>query len=303
LATGTERTRPGQEALRGISTLGAIWIFLKRDLKLWTYFKINFALELTGIFSNLAIYSVIASFRPTGPFLAPYGGDYVSFVILGLAINEVLTTSLSSPYRSVMNSFWSNRLEILMMAPINLQTFILGTSAGNYFRSFFRILVYIVFGVMIFGFTLGSADYATAAIFLLLGIASCLGLGMLGASMIYFVDARGGQDPVRWVIGLVSGLVAGVYFPVQVLPTWLRWIGCGIPHTYVLDGARRALLSTHRATSAGVLPIHSLFSLNPIHTDIVILAIYSAIALPLGYLALKRGVALAKKDGRLSRWI
>ena len=52
--------------------------------------------------------------------------------------------------------------------------------------------------------------------------------------------------------------MAGVYFPLQVLPVWAQWLAHIIPHTYVLDGARRAL---YGAESVPPLPIHELTNL------------------------------------------
>ncbi len=44
------------------------------------------------------------------------------------------------------------------------------------------------------------------------------GLGLMAASMICMIDARGGCDPIQFVVETIAGLVAGVYFPLQVLP-------------------------------------------------------------------------------------
>jgi len=282
-------------------TREVIWIFLKRDLKLWTYFKLNFAMELAGVFSNLLIYTLIASFRPAGQFLGAYGSDYVTFVIVGLAVNELLTTSLSAPYDGVMDSFWSNRLELLMMSPISLQLFVVGISLGRYVRSFFRISIYIAFGSLMFGLRFPLANYGLAFLFLALGIVACTGLGFMAASMIYLVDARGGQDPVRWILGILSGLVSGVYFPIQALPESVRWIGCFIPHSYALDGARRALAGTEVAQAT--LPIQQALPFNPLVTNAAALVLYLSLVLPLGWYMFKKGISEAKKDGRLSRWV
>ena len=282
-------------------TREVVWLFLKRDLKLWTYFKLNFVIELAGVFSNLLIYAIIASFLPTGEFLATYGGDYVSFIIIGLALNELLTTSLSAPYYGVMNSFWGNRLELLMMSPVSLHLFVVGTSLGGYIRSFFRILIYLVFGSLVFGLGFPIADYGLAFLFLALGIITCTGLGLMAASMIYLVDARGGQDPVRWVLGILSGLVSGVYFPIQTLPESIRWIACLIPHSYVLDGARRALSGMNIAQVA--LPIQQVLPFDPSVTNAIALVLYLSLVLPLGWYMFKKGISEAKRDGRLSRWV
>ena len=86
------------------------------------------------------------------------------------------------------------------------------------------------------------------------------GLGLMAASMIYMIDARGGCDPIQFVVETIAGLVAGVYFPLQVLPVWAQWLAHIIPHSYVLVGARRA---RYGAESVPPLPIHELTNLAP----------------------------------------
>jgi len=282
----------------------AIWTFVKRDLKIWTYFKLNFLIDLAGIFSNLAIYSLIALVAggAVGSSLKPYGGDYVSYVILGIIYNTVLSTSLSAPYWGTMEAFWTGRLEILMITPISTPLFITGTSIGGYVRTFINILIYVFFGVFLFGLKVSAtADYGLAILYILLAAVACMGLGLMGASLIYFIDARGGQDPIRWVVEILVGLASGVYYPLNILPEWMQWLGCMIPHTYAMDAARRAILSG--GNGAQTLPIHRIFSLDSLSVDMMILVAFSAITMPLGWWMYNQGVRKAKTDGRLSRWV
>jgi len=295
----TEELRMDRKA-----TLRAMWAFVKRDLKIWTYFKLNFLIELAGIFSNLAIYAIIAlvAGETVKSFLKPYGGEYVSYVILGIILNTILSTSLAAPYWGTMEAFWSGRLEILMISPISTPLFVTGTSIGGYVRTFINVLIYLALGLLFFGLRLGgTADYALAGFYILIAAVACTGLGLMGASLIYFIDARGGQDPIRWIVGILVGLASGVYYPLSILPEWVQWLGCLIPHTYALDAARRAILGGDFKNPT--IPVHRLFGLTPLLTDILMLIAFSVVTVPLGWWMYDRGVRKAKTDGRLSRWV
>jgi len=124
---------------------------------------------------------------------------------------------------------------------------------------------------------------------------------LMGASLIYFIDARGGQDPIRWIVGILVGLASGVYYPLSILPEWVQWLGCLIPHTYALDAARRAILGGDFKNPT--IPVHRLFGLTPLLTDILMLIAFSVVTVPLGWWMYDRGVRKAKTDGRLSRWV
>lgn len=227
------------------ANLRAMWTFVKRDLKIWTYFKLNFLIDIAGIFSNIAIYAIIAivAGETVKASLSPYGGDYVSYVILGIIFNEIMSTSLSAPYWGTMDAFWSGRLEILMISPISTPLFVTGTSIGRYVRSFINVVFYLVFGILLFGLKVGvTMNYGLAILYILVAACACTGLGLMGASLIFLIEARGGEDPIRWIVGILVGLASGVYYPLSILPIWMQWLGCLIPQTYALDAARRSMI-------------------------------------------------------------
>lgn len=293
--------RPGPapvERLDWRANLRVCWLFVRRSLRLWTYFKLNFLVGQAEVVSNLIIFATIARLR--GEASGPAGG-YVSFVILGLILNAILTAALAAPYQGLIDSYWSNRLEMLMMSPIRLPLFVVGTSVGNYVQAGFQVALYAGLGWLWFGFAPWGAGWVMAGLLVLLGAFACTGLGLIAASSIYHLDARGGQDPVRFVVGLLSGLAAGVYFPIYILPAWAQWLACLIPHTYALDGVRRAILGPSAAS--GLLPLHRLAPISPSVVDALALLCYGLVVGPIGWRLFEGAIRRAKMDGRLSRWV
>jgi hypothetical protein len=51
------------------------------------------------------------------------------------------------------------------------------------------------------------------------------------------------------------------------------------------------------------LLVHAYVPLPPLAADVLILALYALVALPLGWRMFKHGMELARADGRLSRWL
>jgi ABC-type multidrug transport system permease subunit len=292
------------ERLDWRANLRVCWVFVRRSLRLWTYFKLNFLVGQAEVVSNLIIFAMIASLRGDRSGAMPgagAAGGYVSFVILGLILNTVLTTALAAPYQGLLDSYWSNRLELLMMSPIRLPLFVVGTSIGSYVQAGIQVGLYAGLGWLWFGFAPWGAGWAVAGLLVLLGAFACTGLGLVAASSIYHLDARGGRDPVRFVVGLLTGLAAGVYFPVSTLPVWVQWLACCIPQTYALDGVRRALLGP--ASAAGLLPLHRLVPLSPTAVDALALLCYGLVVGPIGWHLFEGAIGRAKVDGRLSRWV
>jgi ABC-2 type transport system permease protein len=281
--------------------LAAISMFIKRDYLQQTHFVFSFLTALVASAFPLVIYGIIAKFSEGAPEIQTLAGGYVNFVISGMVINALLGTALSGPYSSLLESFWNNRIEIIMASPLRLPVFVTGLSAGRYVNTAMRIAIYLAGATLFLGFTWPSFGGILASIAVLVpALLACSGLGLIAASSFYMLDARGGQDPVRFIVETISGLLAGVFFPLQVLPPWAQWIGHLVPHTYAIDGMRRTMFGSD---SVPPLAVHDLLPMNPVIFNCLILIVYSAIALPVGWKMFRHSIQLAKRDGRLSRWL
>jgi ABC-2 type transport system permease protein len=275
-----------------------VWTFVRRSLIQQTHFKFAYFMGLMGTVSTLVIYGMIARFGGAGAGTPT--GSYVSFVISGLVMNTILGVALSGPYTGLMESFWNNRIEIILASPVRLQVFVTGVSVSSYPDTLIRVAIYVAGGSLFLGFSWpASPSVPLALLAAVMGMAACTGLGLAAASMVYLIDARGGQDPIRFVVEVIAGLMSGVYFPLQALPGGLQALAHFIPHTYAIDAFRRALFGT---AAIPLLPIHERLGMSPVLLDLLVLALYAAVAIPVGWRLFARGIALARGDGRLSRW-
>jgi ABC-2 type transport system permease protein len=110
-------------------------------------------------------------------------------------------------------------------------------------------------------------------------------IGILSASFI-MVFKRG--NPINFLIGSLSTLLSGVYYPVTVLPAWLQVAARFFPLTYSLEAMRRAVL-----TGA---PLSALLR------EVLLLAAFAILLLPLGLLAFRYAVRQARRDGSLAQF-
>jgi ABC-2 type transport system permease protein len=132
---------------------------------------------------------------------------------------------------------------------------------------------------------MSDANLFAAMIILILTIICFSGLGIISASFI-MIFKRG--DPVNWVFGSVSALLGGVFYPITVLPIWLRFFSYLLPITYSLRGMRLALLQG--------------YSLSALTLEILALIVFSVLLLPLGIICFRYAVKKAKMDGSLTQY-
>ena len=77
--------------------------FLRRDFSLALSYRLSFLLQIGGIFFSIAIFFFLSELfgSAIAPQLVEYGGNYFSFVLIGLAFTGFLGLSLSSFAESI----------------------------------------------------------------------------------------------------------------------------------------------------------------------------------------------------------
>jgi ABC-2 type transport system permease protein len=261
--------------------------FVKRDFRLETSYRLSFFLQLFGIFFSVFMFYYVSKLlgEAATPYLAPYGGDYFSFVLIGIAFAGYFGVGLSGFASSIRQAQMTGTLEAMLMSPTSVSTIVLCSSLWSYLMTSLRVLAYLAVGAVFLGVDLGRGNYLAALLILVLTIVTFSSLGIIAASFI-MVLKRG--DPVTWLFSTFSSLLGGVYYPVSILPPWLQRLSHLLPLTYSLRAMRLALLQGY--------PFSALVP------DILVLAIFSFILLPLSLLAFRYAVHRAKVDGSLTHY-
>lgn len=275
------------------TVLWAIWANFKSAVLGWTFFLASFVLSMAGMVVNICIFYFLATFTGSAmaPYLARYGGNYAAYIVLGIAFNAYLGASLNSFYNSYCMGYWSASFELYATSPVGIKAYMAGSILFDYFVSTISVLFYIVFGVAVFNIGIGGrANFGVAVLAILLGMVAVGGIGLVAASTFTLLNSKEWSNPVTWFVNFLTGLVSGVYFPIEVLPEWGRAIGYLLPQTYAYDAARMALLSGASITDPLIVG------------DLSKLVLSALITVPIGVFLFKRSLRKAEKDGTLSRW-
>jgi ABC-2 type transport system permease protein len=261
--------------------------FFKRDLSVALSYRLSFALQMVGIFTSVASFYFLSRLFGSAlvPQLEQYGGDYFSFVLIGLAFSGYLGLSLSNFSSSIREGQTTGTLEIMLLSPTRLSAILLSSSVWSYVMTTIHVIIYLVIGALIFGFNVSQANFFTAFVVLVLSIASFSGVGILSAAMVLVVKKG---DPIAWLFGGASSLLAGVFYPISVLPDWLTPFSHLLPLTYALDAMRLAMLQG--------------YSLYQVRLDILVLLGFALVLTPISFVAFRRALKRAKKEGSLIQY-
>ncbi|HOU11964.1 MAG TPA: ABC transporter ATP-binding protein/permease [Anaerolineae bacterium] len=272
---------------RGVEVARKAWLFLRRDFQTQFSYRFSFVMQILGILFSVASFYFVAQLfgAQANPYLNSYGGDYFAFVLIGIAFTGYQGVALYSFSGVIQSAQSMGTLEAMLVTPTRLSTLLFGSSLWNFAFTSLRVIVYLLMGVLIFDVNLRGANLLAALVILLLTILSLSSIGILSACFI-IVFKQG--NPLNFVIGSVSSLLSGVYYPVAVLPVWLQVVAKVYPLTYTLDAMRRALLTG--ASALELLP------------EIGVLAGFSLVLLPLSLLAFREAVKQARRDGSLTQF-
>jgi len=261
--------------------------FVWRDFIDDASYKFAFLLQFFNMFISTAIFFFLSKLigNVGKTYLEPYGGNYFSFVLIGVAFYSYLGVSMRSLTGTIRRGQMLGTLEALLVTQTEIPTIVFSSSIYSFIWASLRVAVYLIMGAFIFGVNLSNTNLAGAFVMLFLTIISFSSLGIISASFI-MVLKKG--DPVGWLFTGVSGLLGGLYYPISVLPDWLQMFSYLLPVTYALEGMRLAVLKGY-----------SLMELMP---NVLALLVFSVIMLPFSMLAFGFAVRKAKKDGTLTQY-
>ena len=211
-------------------------------------------------------------------------GDYFAFALIGVVLVSFATLGLGTFSRTISDEQGGGTLEVLLSVPAPLAVVLGGAFVVPLALTALEILVYAGTAVGV-GTTFSVASTLLALPVLVLTIASFCALGVLSAAFIVLTK-RG--DPFTLLATRATTLLAGSLFPISLLPGWLQAVGKLVPAYYGLRAMRSTLLA-----EAGVTDIAG---------DLLILAGFAVVLLPLSLACFSRALRIARVSGTLGTY-
>jgi ABC-2 type transport system permease protein len=159
-----------------------------------------------------------------------------SFVLIGtIALSVVNVCQLEVAY-AVLMDVWSKSLKHQFLAPIGIRHLTIGSWVVGMVRggAIFALLALLAWWA--FGFRVLEPGAAAAAIFVLGCFLTAWIVGVLVCALITLFGNR--AEAAAWSSVNLVLVLAGIYYPVSVLPEPAAAIARAIPLTYFLDAFR-----------------------------------------------------------------
>ncbi|MCC6381081.1 MAG: ABC transporter permease [Dehalococcoidia bacterium] len=260
--------------------------FLVRDFRVaWSY-RMSFLTQNVGLLLSLVSLKFVGRLMDgsASPDLAPYGGDYFAFALVGMAVSFLSYPAVKSFASAVRAAQVTGTFEAMLTTRASAGTIVFSGGAYEIVQAAVQLVLAIVFGLVVFGAGVSADHLAMVAVVLVLTLASLAGLGLLAAA---FVVAFKQPEPFSGALLAVSLMLSGGLYPPSVLPDWIRVFSDLLPLTHSLELTRQLLLEDAARTSLGV--------------HFLALALFS-LTIPAGLAALRLALAHARRTGSLAQY-
>jgi ABC-2 type transport system permease protein len=218
------------------------------------------------------------------------GGDVdiqrlTTILLIGAVVWSYLGIVFEILIETIAWERWEGTIEYTFMAPLTRSVHLLGTGVFAIFYGLVRATIVFVAIAAFFDLSMPNANFFSAFVLLAVASVSFVGIGMMTAVLPLISPEKGTQ--FGYVGQGLMLVVSGVYYPVEVLPTWMEWVSVISPATYALDGIREAILD-----GAG---------LSTMWDELWPLVLIGIVSAPIGLWVFRRGEIYAKKHGKLKR--
>jgi ABC-2 type transport system permease protein len=263
-----------------------VMAFLWRDWLIESGYRASFALRWVSVLVSALVFFFMGRLMgaAVAPALAAYGGDFFSFVLVGIALNSYFAIGLSSVASNLRQAQVTGTLEAMLLTPTPHSILVIGSSLWDYISATLNVLAYLIIGALL-GVNLGNGNYLAALVVLALSIITFSAIGVVAASAI-LITKRG--DPVTWLFNTLLTLLGGVYYPIEILPGYLQRIAEFLPVTYALRAMRLALLKG--------------YGLAALAREVAILALFCVVLVPISLWTFRFAINWARREGSLAQY-
>ncbi len=255
---------------------------VRRDAILFVSYRGQLVSQFLGPLFSITLFYYISRLLTARTIHSP--GGYFGFVIVGLVIVQILTVSLGVMPVTVRQELVAGTIERFLVSAHGPVNGILGTMVFPLLNAMLTGVLMLGLATVIFGLPL-AATAVLAIPVSLLGILAFMPFAFLLVALVMVFKQV--SNATQFLIAGIA-IAGGLYFPIAVLPEWIRWASEVQPFTPAADLLRHLLVNTPLAHSAAV--------------DLLKLVGFIAVLFPAGFALLRHGIRYGQRTGTVAEY-
>ena len=263
-----------------------LWATLRRDLLEAATYKTWALSRLVGLLGLLfSAWFVARTFAGHEPLALASRGGYFGFLVVGVLVSDLAWAAFAGPADRVRQAQLAGTLEAELSSPVPVALWLAAQALFPLLGALLRGLLGAFLALGLAGQWPAPAQLPAIGAALALSVAALLPIGLVGGATTLLLKR---SDPLGRGLHAASMLLAGVAYPVDVLPEPLQRAAALLPTTYALDALRGALLGGA--------------SLTALFPTLAVLAGFAAIGMALGVPAMRALDRAARRRGTLVQY-
>lgn len=261
-----------------------VWATFLRDARLAMSYRVAFFLGWFGIVASVVGLWFVSKLVPaSSAFGSGRIATYFNYAVINVTFVTLQSTALLCFENSIRNEQVYGTFEAVLATPTSVSLVVVSAGAWAFTFALVQVALYLLTATLL-GLDLHHVNLASLAIFLILSITAIVPIGIIGAaSVVRFKQTA----PTQSIFGRASTVLAGVLFPISLLPLWLQGVSWLLPLTHCLAGIRGAF----DGMSVSALSAHAIW-----------LLVATIVLLPLSLYIFQAAVVRAKLDGTLGQY-
>ena len=221
-----------------------MYAIAKRDALSLLSYRFRIYTQLTGSLVSVILFYYVS--RLISHSRLGSANDYFAYVVVGLVILTALASTMTTMPARLHQELVAGTFERLLVSPFGATASMAGMTIFPFVMSLVQGTVTLAFAAIVFHMPVHWSTAPLALPVALLGTLSFVPFAMLLVAGALVVKQAG--IGASFVMTGIS-LVAGFFFPPELLPAWIRWVSQVQPFTPALQLLRHLLVGTHMTES------------------------------------------------------
>lgn len=209
------------------------------------------------------------------------GTPVLGFFIGGLMLWTLFDRSQKDVSVYILQDFWDKSVYNMYVSPVKESELFVSVMLLGLVRSLLSFGIMVALAASAYAFNLLSLGFVQLTLFMIPLLLFGWGIGILIAGIVFRLGAR--VSILTWSLPFLLQPIATIFYPAEVLPSWLQALASLFPLVHVFEGFRAALQGS--------------FAVEPFITATIL----SLLSIVLGYGVFLWCVKRSKETGFLSK--
>ena len=166
------------------------------------------------------------------------GVDFVPALLGAVLLWDFCTRIMHGVSTAFLEDVWSRNFLNLFSSPLSISEYITGLVITSVLTSILGLVTMLLLAIGVFHLQLFSLGLPLAAFLLVLFVFG-IALGILGSAIVLRLGPA--SEWLLWPLPALLSPFAAVFYPLNVLPSWMQAVARALPPSYVFEGMRDLL--------------------------------------------------------------